>query len=416
MIADNLVMKLIKLLPCMALEPPLCKRKEIDAYSCSKKKKRPTQKDASEEIREQLNYEASKTLMSVYGLSLSAYFPVLVILELIVVLGFVLPICELLSTGYIGVLSLTLWPGSVSISSWIVECAFFGAFVHSFFNILDRVPRKDIQPNFYLNILIRYIISVALAMLFYLVFDLFGVNPSNNAIPMALLAGIAFIIGMFPNIFLREIETAISRRINVTLSSDVPLANLPGISRMEASRLWEEGMHNISQLADSDVAELHKRTHFDCTRLSTIIGSAILWRVIGGDKSVQQTGSKQSNSKPDKKKTTASAASEENETKKPTESTSASGESTPAKTQKGETRVEILRSLGINTLQDLYWFVFEKQAPSESVLAGDKRLELLTSSLGLEKEFVINAAKSFVRFQGQLEVPPSAVETVVMSR
>jgi hypothetical protein len=330
-----------------------------------------------QEIRKQLDLEASRAVTSVYGVSLSAYFPILIFLELVVILGFVIPLYELMSTGYIGVFNLSLWPGTVTVNSWVVEWAFFGAFVHSFFNMMDRVPRKDIRPSFYLNILIRYIIAVALASIFYLGYDLFiPITNGASAVPMALLGGIAFIIGMFPNVFLRTIEDVFASKIKFSLSADEPLTSLPGISRMEASRLWEEGIHNINQLADSNVSDLHKRTHYNLERLSTIIGSALLWRVVGGNKPVSLENKKQT------------------------------------------TRIEVLRLLGINTIQQLYSFLFESNAHAKSneavpKLQNEKGLDLLVQKLGLEKEFILNAALSRPEFEERVRVPPSAVKSLV---
>lgn len=329
-----------------------------------------------QELRKQIDIEASQALTSVYGVSLSAYFPVLIILELVVILGFVVPIYELLSTGYIGVFNLSLWHGTVAVNSWVVEWAFFGAFVHSFFNMMDRVPRKDIRPRFYLNILIRYIIAVALASLFYLGIELFVTTETTGQPSMGLIAGFAFTIGMFPNVFLRTIQQGFSGKMKVTLSLDTPLSKLPGISRMEASRLWEEGIYNISQLADSNVFSLHKRTHYDYCRLSTIIGSALLWRAIGGETPVDSNDKEKKN------------------------------------------RMTVLKESGINSIQDLYTFVIEPSSKTENDTEtqkpNDKHLELLVKKLGLDKEFVLNAAISYTKYHEQIRIPLESVESLVL--
>jgi hypothetical protein len=317
--------------------------------------------------------------MNTYGISLSVYFPVLIILELIVILGFVLPIYELLTYGYIGVTSLTIWPGAVSIPSWVIEASFFGAFVHSFLNMMDRVPRKDVRPGFYLNTLVRYILSVALASVIYIAL--------GGTIPTIVLVGLVFVIGMLPNVFLRYLEDSITSRLKLSLSADMPLSHLPGISRMESSRLWEEGINNTSQLADSNVAELHKRTHYSYCRLSTIIGSALLWRAIGGDKNA------------------------------PSETPSANKDPQKSKPEP-VCRMEVLRANSINTIQDLSCFVFDINQEDIWASNADKspiadRVDMLAQKLGMEKQLVLNAAASIKRYQNQIMIPPSAVERVV---
>jgi hypothetical protein len=335
-----------------------------------------TQAKASQIIRDQIDDEASRAVVGVYGVTVSAYFPVLIILELIVCLGFVIPIYELISYGSIGYLHLSIWPGTVSISSWVWEWAFFGAFVHSFFNMMDRVPRKDIRPNFYLNILIRFILSIAIASVFYLSLELFGVDLSANVTSISVLAATVFIIGMFPNIFLRSIEDRISKSgpFKQSLSTDMPLSNLPGISRMEASRLWEEGIHNIDQLADCTIESLHRKTHYDYCRLYTIIGSAALWKLVSGDLKIQLNN------------------------------------------DKSTSRMCVLNSLGINNIQSLYYCVFNKSLEDtwkDSVIPSPdpKILTLLSTKLDLEPEFITNIAKTGISLKLQLTIPPTPVES-----
>jgi hypothetical protein len=310
----------------------------------------------SQELRNQIDADASRAVTSYYGVSLSAYFPVLIILEIIVILGFAVPLHELLSSGNIGTINIALWPGTIRLNSWVPEWAFFGAFVHSFYNMMDRVPRKDIRPSFYLNILTRYLLAVSIASIMYLGYDLFVASNNISSAPMALFAGIAFIIGMFPNVFLRTTTDGIAKKLHVSLSADVPLTDLPGISRMETSRLWEEGIHNISQLSNVSVEDLHKRTHYDERRLSTIIGSAILWRAIGGDKIL--------------------SASE-------------------------MTRMEALRLTGLTTIQDLNTFIFAK--PDDNNQHNDKNLALIATKLDLDKAFVLNAAEQYYKVQEQIK-------------
>jgi hypothetical protein len=65
-------------------------------------------------------------------------------------------------------------------------------------------------------------------------------------------------------------------------SNDIPLEKFTGIHSNEATRLWEEGIDNVDQLADSSVRELYKRTRFDPNRLKGLVGRALLWKYVFG--------------------------------------------------------------------------------------------------------------------------------------
>ena len=87
---------------------------------------------------------------------------------------------------------------------------------------------------------------------------------------------------MFPNSYFRIIVSAVAKLIpkGGSLSRDTPLENFVGLSSNEITRLWEEGIGNIDQLADCSVEDLYKRTRFGPLRLKSLVGRAILWKYV----------------------------------------------------------------------------------------------------------------------------------------
>jgi hypothetical protein len=227
------------------------------------------------------------------GSTLSGFFSALILLEVIVAASFVLPAIEFSKIGQIGA-NLVQVQGSLGdlndtrryISFWAIEWAVFGAFVYSFVSLMERVPRKDITPRYYLIIAIRFIFAIALSSLFFLAFqggnlieDAAGTNGDGT---FASVAAISFTIGMFPNIFFRKLWSIVGTKIGRSFSRDIPLENMTGISASEATRFWEEGVSNVDQLADSSVEDLFRKTRYDVRHLQGLVGRALFWKYVIG--------------------------------------------------------------------------------------------------------------------------------------
>ncbi len=99
---------------------------------------------------------------------------------------------------------------------------------------------------------------------------------------LGLIAAASFFIGMFPNRYFRIIGSFIDGKIFKNFSRDIPLEKFTGINSNEATRLWEEGIDNVDQLADISVQDLYKRTKLDPNRLTGLIGRALLWKYVFG--------------------------------------------------------------------------------------------------------------------------------------
>lgn len=221
------------------------------------------------------------------GATISGYYFALILLEVIVAAAFVLPAIELARIGIIGVDILDVGQGSIDYLNSLsiaVEWAIMGVFVYSFITLMERVPRKDVTPRYYLNLAIRYILSVALASLFFLGYDRISLPIEYNTDANGVLATFSFLVGMFPNTFLRILTSTVGGWFRRSLSRDISLEDFTGLSPFEITRLWEEGVYNVDILADTTVQDLFRKTRFDPPRLQGVIGRALLWKyVIGMD-------------------------------------------------------------------------------------------------------------------------------------
>lgn len=242
-----------------------------------------------------------KISLRIDGTTWSGYYFVLIVLQVIVAISFVVPALQL---GQLHVIHQDIFSPinntttshnnntttesskspNTYLSPWSIQWAVFGVFVYSFINLMDRISRRDITPKYYLNTAIRYIFAIALSALFFLAFQQGQiVNPlSNNSTDtsyaLGLLAVISFTIGMFPNTYFRIIVSFVENNLRKSFSHDQPLENFFGLDSGEITRLWEEGINNIDQLADCSVEDLYRKTRFGPTRLRSIIGRALLWK------------------------------------------------------------------------------------------------------------------------------------------
>jgi hypothetical protein len=216
------------------------------------------------------------------GVTIRGYFLPLLLLQIIVAGTFVLPVTEFVRSGNIGTNIMLLPPlkNSQYISFWVIEWSVFGAFVYSFVNLMERIPRKDVMPRFYLNVALRYIFAIALSSLIYLIFSQPISGSAIKPFSEGVFAAVSFTVGMFPNRYFRTITSFVDTRLTSSSSRDIPLEKLPDISSNEVTRLWEEGIDNINQLADSSVQSLYVRTRYNPIRLKDLVGKAILWKYV----------------------------------------------------------------------------------------------------------------------------------------
>ena len=237
--------------------------------------------------------------------TINGYFFAFTLLVIVVSISFVIPALEFSQIGTIGTNLMgtnsktrtgEFIPNATNtgvaatvdtsgyLSFWAIEWAVFGAFVYSFISLMDRIPRKDMTPRFYLNMAFRYIFAIALASLFFLIYHQVSLSSGitqNSTLFHGSIAALSFSIGMFPNRYFRLIGS-FGDKLGGQFSRDIPLEKFTGISTTEATRFWEEGIENVDQLADSSVQELYAKTRFDPNRLRSLIGRAMLWKYVFG--------------------------------------------------------------------------------------------------------------------------------------
>jgi hypothetical protein len=237
-----------------------------------------------------------KIAIKMDGATMAGYLFPIILLQFIVALSFVIPSVEFAHLGTIGRNIFDTNCKGIDqaiicgyLNFWAITWGVIGAFVYSFISLMERIPRKDVTPRYFLNIALRYIFAVALSEVFFLVAHTIVtqggiISPStqNTIASISFIAAASFFIGMFPNRYFRVIGSMVDNKILKNFTRDIPLESFTGIHPNEATRLWEESVDNVDQLADTSVQELYRRTKFDPNRLKGLVGRALLWKYVFG--------------------------------------------------------------------------------------------------------------------------------------
>ena len=167
--------------------------------------------------------------------------------------------------------------------STAVHFAFLGAYFFSLQALFRRYVRRDLGPNAYLAMSMRIILAVigvwvAMEALKDLVPD-FDTRSSAALV-------VAFAIGAFPQIVWKLISSVVKRFPGManalpSLKTDLPLNRLAGFTIWHETRLEEEDVENVPNMATADLVGLILHTRFPPDRIIDWVDEAILYMHLG---------------------------------------------------------------------------------------------------------------------------------------
>lgn len=161
---------------------------------------------------------------------------------------------------------------SIATLAW----GFMGAFLWAASSMVRRLSKADITPILYYKASFRLLFACSVALIFSFIagqVNLGGTNYSPSLVPM-----VAFLSGMLPerffNFMMESMKAVFSGRdVN---TKELHLRNIEGISSLHRERLWEEGIDNAQNLAQSSVIQLLLKTPFEARQILDWIGQAKL--------------------------------------------------------------------------------------------------------------------------------------------
>jgi hypothetical protein len=177
-----------------------------------------------------------------------------------------------------------------------VGLAFLGAYFFGVQMMFRRFVRRDLGPAAYLaltNRIILAVISVWVVLAAYAALEnhnqfwqpLMGmVDAEINWPPIVMV--IAFVVGVFPRVLWQFITAAVTKLLLVkavipSVEAKQPLSELDGLTIWHESRLEEEDVENVPNMATIDIVDVMLHTQIPAERLVNWVDQAILLVALG---------------------------------------------------------------------------------------------------------------------------------------
>lgn len=190
-----------------------------------------------------------------------------------------------------------------------VNMAFLGAYFFNIQMLFHRFLRRDISVNAYVSASLRLVMAVIGAWVLAVIWGYWFVDPGSGFTFVSLLTKgfdtlpknewpllvLAFVIGVFPRTLWQLIEAMLKKLPTVSyflpsVESDQGLSELDGMTIWTETRLDEEDVENVPNMATADMISLLLQTKFPEDRLVKWIDQAILLAYLGPSPKSKEDG------------------------------------------------------------------------------------------------------------------------------
>ncbi|GAB4367353.1 MAG: hypothetical protein Kow0042_07890 [Calditrichia bacterium] len=161
--------------------------------------------------------------------------------------------------------------GSLHIPLETFRFAFLGAYFYVLQMLVRRYFQNDLKTSAYVNATMRFIVVMLLAW----VVDL----ALQDQIAQSTRSALAFVIGVFPYIGWQALQSLLKLSIKLvvpSLEQKYPLNNLDGLNIWYESRLLEEGIEDMQNLATASLVDLMLNTRIPVERLVDWVDQSLL--------------------------------------------------------------------------------------------------------------------------------------------
>ncbi len=189
----------------------------------------------------------------------------------------------IISVGWV----LVVRPGSTAFitDSSIQLLSFRFAFLGAYFYILQMLVRRyfqnDLRTSAYINAIMRIIIAILLVWVVDMVLS------DKTETTEASRAAFAFVIGVFPYVGWRALLALITLPVQFVVPSlrrKYPLSDLDGLNVWYESRLLEEGIEDMQNLATANLVDVILNTRIPVDRLVDWVDQSLLYLHVGKKK------------------------------------------------------------------------------------------------------------------------------------
>ena len=157
---------------------------------------------------------------------------------------------------------------------------FLGAYFYIFQMLVRRYFQNDLKTPAYINATLRIIIVILLVWVVDLLLRDAMTNDASRLV-------FAFIIGVFPYVGWQAIQALIRlpfQFVVPTLRRKHPLSDLDGLNIWYESRLLEEGIEDMQNLATADLVDVILNTRIPVDRLIDWVDQSLLYMHLGKSK------------------------------------------------------------------------------------------------------------------------------------
>lgn len=161
---------------------------------------------------------------------------------------------------------------SIATLAW----GFMGAFLWSASNMVRRLAKADITPILYYKASFRILFACSVALIFSFIAG--TLNIGQTGYTSSFVPAMAFVAGTLPERFfnyLMELMKNILSGKDVN-TQELHLKNIEGLGGLHRERLWEEGIDNAQNMAQTSVTQLLLKTPFEAREILDWIGQAKL--------------------------------------------------------------------------------------------------------------------------------------------
>lgn len=148
--------------------------------------------------------------------------------------------------------------------------AFAGAYFYILQMLVRRYFQDDLKTSAYINATVRVVVTALLVATIHVVWPADWTGKEATA----------FLIGVFPQLGLQALRSLVAfplRRMVPSLRTLYPLSALDGMNIWYESRLLEEGIEDVQNLATANVVDVMLRTRIPVDRLVDWIDQAHLY-------------------------------------------------------------------------------------------------------------------------------------------
>ena len=171
-----------------------------------------------------------------------------------------------------------IWLDALQPSMSPLTLAFLGAYFFSIQMLFRRYVLKDLKGSAFTAILLRIVLAICGIWVIVTINGLLMLSEQQ-------LLLIGFCIGVFPKIVWQVISSLFKRTVGgvalPSMRSDLPISDLDGLTVWHESRLEEEDIENLPNMATADLVDLMLNTRIPRGRIIDWVDQAILYTQIG---------------------------------------------------------------------------------------------------------------------------------------